>query len=233
MPVKARPIVADERGTTMAELLVGLMAGMIVLVGLSTLVILTLHTVTRTSARVDATSTARVGLNRLLEELHSACVAPKAPPIRENSSGTELRFVHATGSAATPTPVLSKVRLTGTTLTQADYAWKEGSAPFWVFNEEKPISEVALLTNVSPISATKPVFSYFASAAESANEITLATPLSQLNAEHTIEVGIAFMVSPGSSPAAEADTPARMRGGATFRLSAVSYNEAAPALPCQ
>jgi hypothetical protein len=217
----------------MAELLIGLAAGMVVLVGLTTLVMVTLHSVSRTSARVNATSTARVGLNRLLEELHSACVAPKTPPIRAESTGTELRFVHSTGSAAVPTPVLSKVILTGTTLKQVDYAWKEGSAPFWVFEEAKPVNEEIVMINVSPLSATKPVFSYYASAAESAKETTLSTPLSQTNAEHAINVGVAFMASPGSNPAAEEDTPARMRGSATFRLSAVSYNEAAPALPCQ
>jgi hypothetical protein len=223
----------DERGTTMAEVLVGMTAGMVVLVAMMTLVMFTLHTVTRTSARVNATATARVGLSGLLEDLHSACVAPKIAPIRIESTGTELRFVHATGSAAVPTPVLTKVTLTGTTLKQRDYAWKEGSAPFWVFEEAKPISEEDLMTNVSPISATKPIFSYFGSAAESKNEVPLATPLSQTSAEHTIEVGVALTASPGSGPAAEEGTPARMRGGATFRLSAVSYNEAAPALPCQ
>ena len=228
-----RRLIRDESGTTMAEVLVGMATGMVVLVAMTTLVMVTMHSVTRTSARVHATTTARLGLNHLLEELHSACVAPKTPPIRADSTGTELRLVHATGSAAVPTPVLSKVTLTGTTLKQADYAWKEGSAPFWVFEEAEPISEEILMTNVSQISSTKPLFSYFASAAESTKEIALETPLSQPNAEHTIAVGVALMASPGSGPAAEEGTPARMRGGATFRLSAVSYNEAAPALPCQ
>jgi Flp pilus assembly pilin Flp len=233
MLVTRRRLLRDERGTTMAEVLVGLTTGMIVLVALTTLVVVTMHSVTRTSARVNATATARIGLNRVLEELHSACVAPKTPPIRAESTGTELRLVHATGSAAVPTPVLTKTILIGTSLIQRDYAWKEGSAPFWVFEEAKPVSEETLMTNVSQISATKPIFSYFASAAESTKEIALATPLSQTSAEHTIEVGVALMASPGSGPAAEEGTPARMRGGATFRLSAVSYNEAAPAMPCQ
>lgn len=227
-------LIRDESGTTMAEVLVGLAAGMVVLAAMSTLVIVTLHSVTRTSTRVHATADARLGLNRLLEELHSACVAPKAPPIRANSTATNLRFVHATGSAAVLTPVLSEVILTDeNTLEQLDYAWKEGSAPFWVFNETTPISEETLMTNVSRISATTPVFSYFASAAESTKEIRLATPLNQINAEHTIQVGVALMASPGSGPVADEGTPARMRGAATFRLSAVSYNESAPALPCQ
>lgn len=231
--MRVRRLLEDERGTTIAELVVGLATGMVVLLSLTMLVVLTLHSTARTSARVDATSRARVALDRVTEQLHSACVAPKAPPIRTGSTGTRLAFVHATGAAASPTPVLSVVSLVGTSLVQADYAWKEGLAPFWVFEEKKPISEVTLVTNVSPISVTKPVFSYYPSAASATAELALATPLSQSSAEHTIHVNVAFMASPGSGVSTEAATPARMRGGATFRLSAVSYNEAAPALPCQ
>jgi Tfp pilus assembly protein PilW len=231
--VKARRLLADEKGTTMAELLVGMAAGMIILAGLTTLVVLTLHSTARTSARVDATSRARLALDRLVDELHSACVAPKAAPIRGGSTGTKLVFVHATGAAAAPVPILSVVALTGTSLVQADYAWKEGSSPFWVFEEKKPVKEFTLLTNVSQITATKPVFSYYASAASATSEIALGTPLIQTDAERTIHVDVAFMASPSRGVATEQATPARMRGGATFRLSAVSYNEAAPALPCQ
>lgn len=229
---RVRRLLGDERGTTMPELLVGLAAGLVVLVGLTTLVVVTLHATARTSARVDATSRARVTLDRLVDELHSACVVPKTAPIRTGSTSTKLGFIHATGAAAVPTPTLSVVSLVGTSLIQADYAWKEGTAPFWVFEELKPVREVTLLTNVSPISVTKPVFSYYASAATSTSETALAVPLSQFNAEHTIHVNVAFMAGPRSGPTEEA-TPARMRGGATFRLSAVSYNEAAPAMPCQ
>jgi hypothetical protein len=231
--MKARRLLHDERGTTMAELLVGLATGMVVLTGLTTLVLLTLHTTTRTSARVDATSRARVTLDRLVDQLHSACIEPKAAPIREGSTGSKLGFVHATGTAATLTPTLSVVSLVGTSLIQADYAWKEGAWPSWTFEELEPTREVTLLTNVSPMSATKPVFSYYSSSAEAKNEVSLPTPLSGFNAEHTIHVDVAFMASPSSGAAAEEATPARMRGGATFRLSAISYNEAAPALPCQ
>lgn len=222
----------DERGTTMVELIVGLASGLVILVGLTTMIVVTLHTTARVSARVDATSRARVTLDRLVEELHSACVAPKTPPIRTGSTDTKLGFVHATGAAATPTPVLSVVYLTGTTLKQADYAWKEGAPPFWVFEEKKPFREVTLLTKVSPLTPTKPIFSYYSSSAGATSEISLATPLTQFNAEHTIHVNVAFMAAPSSGSTEEA-TPARMRGGATFRLSAVSYNEAAPAMPCQ
>lgn len=229
---RARNLARDERGTTLAELMVGIATGTVVMLGLSTLVVITLHSTTRVSARVDATQRARLVLNRVVDQLHSACIAPKVPPIRKESTGTELRFVHATGAAVSPTPTLSIVSLSGTTLTQSDYAWKEGAAPFWVF-QPTPSKTTQLVTNVSPILATKPVFTYYTSAAGVASELALPTPLSELDATRTIHVGIAFMASPSSGPGSEEATPTRMRGGATFRLTAVSYNEEAPSLPCQ
>ncbi|HET6997390.1 MAG TPA: hypothetical protein VFI03_02285 [Solirubrobacterales bacterium] len=227
-----RGFLADERGTTLTELMVGLATGTVVMLGLTTLVMLTMHTTTRVSARVDSTQRARLSLNRIVDQLHSACIAPKVPPIRKESTSTELRFIHATGASVSPTPTLSVVRLSGTSLMQSDYAWKEGTAPYWVF-QPTPIKTTLVMDHVSPISVTKPIFSYYASAAGAASEIGLPTPLSELDASRTIHVGIAYMAHPRSGPGSEDATPTRIRGGATFRLTAVSYNEAAPSMPCQ
>lgn len=225
-------LLSDERGTTLAEMLVGLMVGTVVMAGVSTLVVVTLHTTTKVSARVDSTQRARLTLNRIVDQLHSACVAPKVAPVRKDSSGDELKFVHASGSAAVPTPTETRLKLSGTSLIQTDYPYEKGSPPTWSFSTT-PSRTVVLLDHVGPISPTKPVFSYYSSSASSTKEILLGTPLSLLDASHTIHVGIAFLAHPRSGQSAEDATPARMRGGATFRLSAVSYNEAAPSLPCQ
>jgi hypothetical protein len=217
----------------MAELLVGMSAGLVVMLGLTFLVIGTLHTTTRVSARVDATQRSRLGVNRLIDQLHSACIAPKVAPIRKESTGTELRFVHATGAAVSPTPTLSVVALSESgTLTQYDYAWKEGVAPFWVFETAQPASTTQLMTGVSPISASKPVFSYYAYANGQVVETPLPTPLSELDASRTIQVAVAFKVLPQKGGSGETD-PARIQDSATFRLSASSYNKEAPSLPCQ
>lgn len=223
-----RRLAHEQRGTTLAELVVGMAIGSVVMVGLSVLVIVTLHSTTKVSARVDATQQARMALTKVIDQLHSACVAPKAAPVRKESSGTMLRFVHATGAAVSPVPTLTVITYSGGTLTQADYAWKEGTAPFWVFNEETPIRVVTLATSISPMS-TKPVFSYYGYGVGALNETALATPLSELDASHTIQVGVAFKVG---APREES-TPARIQDGATFRLSASSFNPNAPSLPCQ
>jgi Flp pilus assembly pilin Flp len=227
-----RRLVRDERGTTLAELVVGMATGSVVLLGLTTLIVVTLHTSTRVSARVDATQRARLALTRVIDQLHSACIAPKTPPIRQGSTSTVLSFVHATGAAVSPTPTLTVISLSGETLSQADYAWKEGTAPFWVF-KTTPTTNVQLVTKIKPISASRPVFSYFPSASGAVSPTPLAVPLSELDAARTIHVSVAFMASPGSGATTEDATPARIQGSATLRLTAPSFNKEAPSLPCQ
>jgi hypothetical protein len=221
----------DERGTTLAELLVGLGIGMVVMLGLTTLIVVTLHSSTRVSARVDATQRARLALTRVLDQLHSACLAPKVTPILEKSTGTELRFIHAVGAAVSPTPTLSIVSFNQGALSQTDYAWKEGSAPFWVF-QTTPTKTTELMDQITTASASKPVFTYYASTGGGLGT-PLVTPLSAVDAIHTIHVTIAFKTAPRHGSAEEA-TPARIQGGATLRLTAApSYKQEVQSLPCQ
>jgi hypothetical protein len=232
---RLRSLAHEERGTTLAELMVGLAAGTVVMLGLTTIVVVTLHATTRVDARVDSTQRGRMVLTRVLDQLHSACIAPKVPPIQKESTSTVLRFVHAEGSAVSPTPILSVISLSGETLTQSDYVLKEGAPPAWVF-QPTPIKTTQLMTNVSPISATRPVFTYYGSSAGAVSATPLeppGIPLSELDASRAIQVSVAFKASPGKGPSAEEATPARMQGSATLRLTAVSYNEQATSLPCQ
>lgn len=222
----------DQRGTTIAELVVGMATGMVVLLGLTTLVMVTLDSTTRVSARVNATQNARLGLNRVIDQLHSACIAPKVPPIRKESLSDELKFIHAAGSGVSPVPTLTTVTFSAAagTLTQNDYEWKEGTAPFWVF-KSTPSRTIKLMERVTPISG-KPVFTYYGYASGAVSATPLAVPLSEVDASRTIQVSIAFMASPTKGKSEEA-TPARIQGSASLRLTASSYNPAAPSLPCQ
>lgn len=232
LPRRRRDLLREERGTTLAELVVGMAMGSVVLFGLTMLIVVTLHTSTRVSARVDATQQARLALNRVVDQLHSACIAPKVPPIKRESTSTVLRFIHATGAAVSPTPTLSVVSLSGETLTQSDYAWKEGSAPFWVF-QATPTTTTQLATRIKPIAVTRPVFTYYPSASGALSATPLPVPLSELDAARTIHVSVAFMASPGSGNSSEEATPARIQGSATLRLTAASFNPEAASLPCQ
>lgn len=229
-----RRLMRDERGTTLTELVIGMGAGLMILGGMTTLTLITMSTTTRVSARVQATQQSRLVLTRVVDQLHSACIAPKVPPIRKESSATELRFVHATGATGAdvvPTPVLSKITYSDGAMTQRDYSWKSGTAPFWTFNEVAPVRTAVLYDRIAPV-AGKPIFSYYGYASGAISATPLPVPLSELDASRTIYVTVAFMTSPKRDNGEDA-TPARIQGSASLRLTASSYNPAAPSLPCQ
>jgi hypothetical protein len=228
-PVKIR----DETGTTLAELVIGMAMAMTVLAALTTLIISTLHTTARVSARVDAAQQARLAVTKIVDQLHSACVAPKISPVREGSTGTEIRFVHATGAAVTPTPTLTAFRLNGETLERSDYAWQSGTAPNWVFDETEPTATTTLAQHVAPVAPGAPVFTYYAYANGGLTG-PLATGLDSFDALRTVQVSVAIEVGPSTGgDRGEAATPAEVQGGATFRLTPPSFKNEAPSYPCQ
>jgi hypothetical protein len=226
-----RSLREDQRGTTLMELVIGLSVGTVVMLGLTTMVMLSMQSTSRVTKRVDSTQRARLTLTRLVDQLHSACVSPKLAPVQKESSTTVLRFIHATGSEVSPVPTLSVVSLSGEDLTQTDYAWKEGNPPFWTF-KTTPTSSTTLMTKVKPIPG-RPVFSYYGYSLGALSETAFAMPLSESDALRTIQVAVALMTSPAKGTAAAESDPARIQDSVSFRLSSPSYNPTAPALPCQ
>lgn len=236
MSVRRLDIARDQRGMTLAEMVIAMAIGGIVLVATTTLVLGTMRATHKVSKRVESTQNSRIVLTDLIDELNSSCIMPKVAPIREGSSGEELRFVHARGNAVTPTPILSTVSLdkeAKTTLVQRDYAWVSGSAPNWVFNEAKPVSTTQLMTGVTQISAAKPLFRYYAYSPTTGapSETPLATPLSVPSALTVIQVGVALRVAPRGS--SDETIPAQIEDSATLRLTAASYHPGTASLPCQ
>lgn len=230
--------IRDERGTTLVELMVGLMMGMLILSALTTVIIVTIHGAARVSARVEATQNGRLALARVTEELHSSCVYPKLAPIKsqatKESTGTTLRFVHAAngqGQAAVPTPILSVLSLSGGILTQSDYPVASGSAPNWTFSTTASSTQ-QLMTKVAPIPPSSAIFTYYAY--ESGQLVQLpASPLSETNAARTIQVQVAINTSPRTSPVKDAGADSSIQDSAALRLTPPSFNENATALPCQ
>jgi Tfp pilus assembly protein PilW len=232
MHLRRRLTLADERGTTLIEMLVALTAGLVIFGAVMGLVVTTLHSSARVSARVHATQRARIVLTRVMEELHSACIAPEIAPIREKSTGTLLRFVHQTGSDVQPTPILSEISLSGTTLSQADYPWASGTAPNWTF-AEKASSTRTLLTGVSPISPSTSIFSYYAYSSGTISPTPQATPLEATAALLTVQVRAAMTVAPENTPVKDSGASVSIRNTATLRLTPPSFNEGSPSRPCQ
>lgn len=227
------PSLKDERGTTIIELLVGMAMGMIVLVGLTMVIITTLHGTARVDARVEATQNARLTVTRIIEELHSACIAPQVAPVKEGSSKIKLIFWHAAGGeghAVTPIPVKSEISLEGGALRQIDKA-KTG-----IVNGEYVFESVGktqtLISHVSPPPGGA-VFSYYNYANGALSSSALATSLSKASAEQTILVKVTLVAEPASNPVRDASADATVSDSATLRLTPPSFDESAAASPCQ
>jgi Tfp pilus assembly protein PilW len=226
------PSIRDEQGTTLTELMVGVAAGMVVIFALAMLILATMHGVGRVSARVEATKQGRIVISRVMEQLHSACVAPEVTPVKENSSGTLLRFVHQTGSGVSPTPILSEISLSGGTLSQADFSTTGGTAPNWTF-ATTPSATRQLLTDVAPIPGSTGIFYYYAYINGTPSSAPLTAPLSSTDAAQTILVRVALNATPRETTVADSGADASIQDSASLRLTPPSFNEKVTSLPCR
>lgn len=225
----------DESGTTLVELMVALMAGLVIFLALTTMVVTTMRGSARVTARVEATQRARIAMTQLMNQLHSACVTPEIAPIRTGSTGNSLKFVHQTGAAVSPTPILSVVSYSSGTLQQSDYAATGGTSPNWTF-ATTPSSTRILLTKVAPIPPSTTIFSYYRYFNGAVSETPLAPPVSGLTSEEaalTVEVRAAISANPLSTPVKDTGVEANIRNSATLRLTPPSFNEGSPSKPCQ
>lgn len=225
-------LVRDQRGMTLIELLVATASGCVVFLGLTMVVIASMHQTTRITKRVHSTQEARTVLQRVVTELHSACVASEVAPIQAGSNNTSLTYVYQTGSGAALTPVLRNVSLSGTTLSLTTYPATSGSTPQWTFSST-PSSTYTLLTNVSAISGTEPVFNYYAFSNGQISSTPLTVPLSSASAALAVQVNIALKVSPTGSSVVDAKAPGIVQNSALLRFTPPAANTSAVNLPCE
>ncbi|MDX6602185.1 MAG: hypothetical protein QOF13_1387 [Solirubrobacterales bacterium] len=230
--LRRRLQLADERGTTLVELVVGTALGMVVLTALTTLMITSMHASARVTARVHATQNARISLVKVIEQLHSACVTPKIAPVQVGSTGTTLIFSHSTaseGSSSTVKPILSKVALSGTSLVETDYPSLGGMPPKF---SETPIGKQTLASNVTPTPPSSAIFSYYTYS----NGNLVAVPPKELGlteANSVIQVKVAFTGFPPTTSNSDSNVGASVANSAMLRLTPPSFEAEAGSLPCQ
>ena len=220
----------DQSGTTLVELVVATMAGTVIFLGLTMVIVASMHQQTRISKRVHATQEARTLVQRIVTELHSTCVASSVAPIQGTNTSTSISYVYQTGSGAALTPVKHKVYLSGTTLMLSTYASTSGSTPKWTFSET-PASTQTLLTNVSGVSVSEPLFRYY----KYKEGVITAMPstVTEAEAPSVVQVDIALKVSPTESTVKDAKAPGIVQDSAFLRFSPPSANVNAANLPCE
>jgi hypothetical protein len=152
----------SEDGFTLAELVVAMAAGVVVMMGLVSIMVVTLHQSQRTFTRVDASRSARSALAVIENELHSACVNG-TPPIQTGSDPSNLSFISYYGTSASPTPIWHQLSFNAAAATLIETRYTvTGTTPNFVKGTLIPGSAVTVLTNVAQQSSLIPAFQYYA-----------------------------------------------------------------------
>jgi hypothetical protein len=228
-----RRLLKDESGMTLVELLVATATGVVVMAGITFAFIIVLRETNRVVNHVDANQRARLAMTDIMEQLHSSCVAYDFAPVREKSTDTTLMFQHQTGSAVQPTPLLTKLALSGTTLTQYDYVSNGGVAPEWTYPSlESPTSTQPLATNLGVISGV-PLFRYYAYSGSGISATPLAVPLTKENAERVVKVSVSFVAGALKTLSKDANAATPIQDSALLRLSPASFESNSENPPCQ
>jgi len=225
----------DERGFTIVELMITTAVGIGLMLSVFTVIDIAMNNSASVAARVDANQRARPVMTRLMDELHSACLAANSAPILEGSTDNSISFHHQTGSAVSPVPEKHVVTLTGDTLTQTEYPSNGGTAPNWTFSPT-PTSTRQLLAGVGQAvldpGGTVPVFRYYADTGGAVSPTPLPVPLDATTAKQVVQVIVAFAVEPDSAAMGEEGEAVSLTDSVVLRFSPFSEDLTKANGPC-
>lgn len=177
-------VARDDSGFTLIETLVAIVTGVIVTGALFAILEVALHQSARVVDVVQATQLSRTTMTRMVNELHSACIAPKFTPIEKGSTENELIFINGYSkesqiplSSASATEgqlgaYLHKIKYESSKLVDYTYPSTGGVWPNFTFSgTASPAKGVRIGENISqsetPAKLPVPVFQYFKYATES------------------------------------------------------------------
>ena len=235
-------------------MLVAMVIGLIVSLAAFALLSVTTSDVGRINERTQATQNGRVGLEKIMAELHSACVAVTVNPIQEGSTATAIKFISEASPLNTlkePSSSLATVRLHEIAYasgTLVEKSWRStGEPPGYKFNTAETPTKTLLMTGVEE--GSTPIFQYFRYYIESdaavqqghANvgqidptPVTIPTSggLPKTEAERISEVTVSFSSLPQRKEGTGYDRgrPVAFEDSAVFRLAPSS--EASENEPC-
>jgi hypothetical protein len=208
----SRPGLSDESGYSLIELLVAMISGIVVMLALVAVLLFSTRQETHLTNVAQATQLGRIAMTKIVDELHSACLAPGFAPIQENSGPNELRFVNSYSEEA----VISKTKVNehrivwnekAESLTDFTYpAIKEETWPNFEYSSTaSPTGGVLIASHVTQMESEGkklPIFQYYSydlesnesasSGLNSLNTTPLKTPLEKAVAPTAAAVLISF-----------------------------------------
>jgi Tfp pilus assembly protein PilV len=183
------PSLRDQRGFTLIELLVSMLTAFVVTGALFAILQTSLEQTSLISDKVQANQLGRTAMTKIVDELHSACIAPGFQPIQKGSNGSDLIFKNAFSSEAVVLNAKeAEAKTAGTgifehqivwnssakTLTNFTYKSESGEGATAAFPKEidyssatneaanaTPKKGVRLASNVTQTEETNPIFKYY------------------------------------------------------------------------
>ena len=220
----------SERGFTVVELLVSLASFLILFGAIGAIATVAMHNQDRISDRVSANQRARPVMARIIDQLHSSCIAGRVAPVLAGSTGTSISFLSRSGSSVTPTPDRRVLTLSGTTLTETVYPATSGQPPTWTFSATPSLNRT-LMTDVTAPGGV--VFRYYDYVAGQLNTTPLAIPLSTTNAARAAYVTVNLSVAQsGGASSSDPNSPITLSDAADLRLESAGQFPAQENLPC-
>jgi prepilin-type N-terminal cleavage/methylation domain-containing protein len=231
---RLRARAASERGFTVIELLMALLAGGIISTASLYTVIVSLNFSSNYQDRIDSNQLGRIAMVRVMQVLDSACVAAQVPPVVAGSTATKLVVYSNQADGATIEPNLVTVQLATGALTMGTQAWSSGAYPNYAFSATT--TNFTLLPHAAQATlngtASQPVFQYYGYGAGGVLSTTPYTvPLSAANAATTAEVVVAFQALPSDNWTSPG-RGSKYHDSAVLRLTPSSGDATATNAPC-
>jgi hypothetical protein len=190
----------------------------------------------RINKRVDANQRVRPVMTRIIQELHSACIAPRMTPIIGNgtttgSTGTRISFLSKSGATVTPTPDLHVISLSAGTLSESVYPATGGTQPGpWTFSSTAS-STTQLLTQVSAPAAG--MFQYYDFVNGQVDTSATTVPLTATDAAKVAIVKVTLSSSPTKGVSTfDPGSPLVVSNSADLRLENAGQFPNQDNLPC-
>ncbi|MGA2163171.1 MAG: prepilin-type N-terminal cleavage/methylation domain-containing protein [Solirubrobacteraceae bacterium] len=250
----------DEHGFTMIELLVAMSMGTIVCLAAFLLLKFTTGDVSRITERVHVDQTGSVALEKIMLELHSACVVRGVTPIQTKSTPSVLKFISEGGTKSAfgtvrlheieyvPPKGESEGKLIEYTSKSIPPSSGGEEAPNYTF-PKTPETKTLLLTGVKQAenksNESIAVFQYYRYYHKSdttpeygrIDQAAITVPpegLPEAEAEDVTKVTITFSLAPPGKELAtfNHDRPISLEDSAVFRLATSSESPSNPNLPC-
>lgn len=225
----------DEGGFTLVELLVGIAISLLTMSMVATMVIASTHNQARVAKRVDANQRIRPVLTRIVDELHSACVATRIAPVigdgtANGSTATRITFLSLAGGGVSPLPDKHVITLSGSTLSESvDHAVPGSTSPNWTF-QGTPTTRT-LLTGVSAPGGVMFKYDRFQNG-QLVLASSLTVPLTASDAALTAYVSLAITAAPTAGAGQDARSPITLSDAADLRLQPASQIATQDNLPC-